>query len=102
MKNLTRSKQIPVTREKIVSDDPEIFYNYLKNVFQRINQMFTDIVDNLQWSPQYLEQDAVPNPDPRELIIWKDTDASAGDPQYYIVTKTPKGNVVRFPSEETA
>jgi len=102
MRRLTSQKQIPIKREKLVTDDGEVFYNYMKNVFLRINQMFADVVDNIKWSPRVFEQSSMPSPDKREIIIWKDTGASSGDPTHYLVTKDPNGNVVSFKSQETA
>jgi len=101
MIKITRQKQVPIKREKIISEDDEVFYDYMKNVFRRINSMFTDLVDSLQWTPQYYAQDTEPSPDSRELVVWKDTSATSGDPTHYIVTKTPDGNTVKFPSAET-
>jgi len=102
MKNITRQKQIPISRDKITAKDDQAFYSYFKEVLQRINAMFTDIVDNLQWSPRFFNQNSMPSPDRREIVLWKDADAAAGDPTHYIVTKDPNDNVVSFASEETA
>ena len=102
MRQVTNQKKIPIQRDKITSQDPEVFYQYMKNILLRINQMIADIVDNIQWSPRFFEQDSMPTPDKREIVLWKDTSASSGDPTHYIVIKDPKGNTVSFKSQETA
>jgi len=102
MINLTRQRDIPIKREKLLSDDPNVVYDYFKNVFQRIDNIFKDIIDNLYWTPRYFKQNSRPTPDKREIVLWKDSDAAAGDPTHYLVIKDPDDNVVTFSSEETA
>lgn len=98
---LTKQKKIPVNREKLMTEDKETFYNYMKNVFNRINDMFGGLVDDAQFNPPVFKQDSMPTPDKRELVVWKDTDATSGDATYYLVFKTPDGTVISFASEET-
>lgn len=48
---------------------------------------------------QYVSQAAQPTPDEGEWFIWKDSDAAAGQPKAYIVTKQD-GVVYTFKSVE--
>jgi dihydroxyacid dehydratase/phosphogluconate dehydratase len=48
----------------------------------------------------YIAQDAQPTPSEGEWMIWKDTNATAGQPKAYIVTQQDSV-VYTFASEET-
>jgi hypothetical protein len=49
---------------------------------------------------QYVSQNAQPTPEEGELLVWKDADAGAGQPEAYLVTKQ-NGVVYTFASVET-
>ena len=49
---------------------------------------------------RYISQNSQPTPEEGELLIWKDADATTGQPQAYIVTKQD-GAVYTFASDQT-
>jgi hypothetical protein len=76
---------------------------YFKNLVLELRRMYADIARavNQNANFQYIAQDAQPTPEAGQLLIWKDTDAGAGDSIWYLVYND-NGNIATFGSEEKA
>lgn len=74
------------------------------NTFSRsLEKMYNNIVtavNSKQNSVSYVSQNAQPTPAEGEMILWKDADATAGNPTHYLVI-TKNSETVTFASQET-
>ena len=100
------TKQVPWGREDVLSDEPKRLLDYFKKLVRYLNEAYETLARAINYNadhhmPQIIEQDAQPTPEKGELVLWKDTDAAAGSPTYYLVANNG-GTVVTFASEETA
>jgi len=59
---------------------------YFKNLVLGLRRMYTDIarVVNQNANFQYIAQDAQPTPSLGQAMVWKDTDAGAGNSTHYL------------------
>lgn len=72
----------------------------LLGIWRQLERVLTDVRKDLSLvDHQYVSQNSQPTPEEGELLIWKDADATSGNPQAYIVTKQ-SGTVYTFASEE--
>jgi len=97
---------IPIRREKLTSTDRVKFYDYMRQVLQRIDDSLSEIRKVVNYNqtyivPRSLDQNSKPDPKTGEAMLWKDADAASGDPSHYLVCKDADGVVVTFASEET-
>jgi hypothetical protein len=76
---------------------------YFKNLVLELRRMYTDIARavNQNVNLQYIAQDAQPTPETGQLLIWKDTDAGAGNPTHYL-TYNDGGTIILWGSDNTA
>lgn len=96
---------VPIHERKIKSGGQE-FYNYMKVLLIQLQESLHEIRRVVNYNQDYikpreLEQYAVPDPKNNEIVVWKDSDASAGDPTHYLVWKSADGTIRTFGSEET-
>jgi len=84
---LPETKNIPYQEEKVLSEDHKQLGEYLKLMVRIHREMYEEIstTANLNEKPEYVAQDDQPTPEKGKLIIWKDTDAGAGNPTHYLV-----------------
>jgi len=102
MAKLPVPPRLPWKEQDIKAGDPVLLTEYLKGLLKILRSAISDIhnVVNLN-SIDYVAQDAKPTPRTGQLLVWKDTDAGAGNPTHYLVYNDGTG-VVTFASEETA
>ena len=99
---LNETEHIPLDEDKIKSRDPQERYYYFKNLIKKLNDVYSKVANavNQNEKLRYVAQDAKPTPNIRELIVWKDTDAGAGESTHYLVYED-NGTTVTFKSVET-
>jgi len=103
MATIPAARIIPWKEEAILSGNPEELADYLKLLIRELRSMYEEIANvvNLNEKPEYVAQDAQPTPEKGKLIIWKDTDAGAGNPTHYLVYNDD-GTIRTWGSDQTA
>ena len=87
--------------EKLTKNSEVI--GYFKNLVLALRRMYSDITNAVNQNEhlQYIAQDAQPTPKAGQLLVWKDTNADAGNSIWYLVYND-NGNVATFGSGEKA
>lgn len=103
---VTPTKQIPWGREDVLSGEPRRLLDYFKKLIRCLNESYEALALAVNYNeghvtPRIIEQNAKPTPEKGELVLWKDADASAGQPTHYLVINE-NGTIITFSSKETA
>jgi len=94
-------ERFPFQEDKIVEGDHEELAEYLKILIRRLQELYGDVVSVINQNQfiDYVAQDSQPTPEQGRLIVWKDTDATTGNPTHYLVYNDG-GTVVTFKSDQ--
>lgn len=81
-------------------DSPKVFRGIqnLVRVLQKMHKEIVKVVNNN--AVTFVSQNDQPSPGSGQMILWKDADATAGQPTHYIVYNDGT-DTVTFASEET-
>lgn len=85
MKFLTRAPAFSVDVESI---EDETVKTALRQLVENLKefQRFLSLAINFN-EITYISQNAAPTPEEGQIIVWKDADATAGQPKSYFITK---------------
>lgn len=73
----------------------------LESLFEQLRRLRRDIVEVVNFNAvTVVSQDGQPSPSSGEMTLWKDTDATSGQPTHYLVMNDGSSTVT-FASEET-
>lgn len=87
MRTLPETQKFPYQEDKITSRDHQDLADYLKNLIVKLQNLYSEVADvvNQNRFPDYISQDAQPTPDEGQLMVWKDSDATTGNPTHFLV-----------------
>ena len=87
--------------EKLTKNSEVI--GYFKNLVLALRRMYSDVANAMNQNEhlQYIAQDTQPTSKAGQLLVWKDTNADAGNSIWYLVYND-NGNVATFGSGEKA
>lgn len=103
MARLAETENFPWDEDKIRSRDPEERVSYFKGLIKRLRDVYskTALVVNQNEKLRYIPQNAKPTPEQGQLLVWKDTDAGAGQSTHYLLFND-SGTVISWDSVEKA
>lgn len=87
----------PIDLHSLNIEDPEAFVRRLSDTLEELRRYVAEVV-NFN-SADFVSQNAQPTVESGEMKIWKDTDATSGQPTHYIVYNDGT-DTVTFASEE--
>ncbi len=73
-----------------------------QSLIQQLETLRGTVVDAVNFQEiTFVSQPAQPTPQPGRTVVWKDSDATTGQPTHYIVYTDPNSVTVTFRSVET-
>ena len=93
---------LPWRERDVSSGDHRLLAEYLRDLIRVLKVTFDELRRVINFNAvECISQDDRPTPQPGQLLVWKDTDASTGSPTHYLVYNDGT-DIVTFASEETA
>ena len=93
------SLDLRVARDKVEIPDIYLVLRDIIDAFRKF-RVTTSSVINFN-CVEFVSQASAPTLENGELVLWKDSDATSGNPTHYLVMKDSNGDQVTFASEET-
>lgn len=101
MAKLAESYRLPWNPDSVESEKKEDMTYFLKMLIRKLMDMYGDIATEVNNNYiDYVSQNGQPTPANGKAMIWKDADATTGNPTHYLVFTTLDGDTVTFASEE--
>lgn len=100
-----KTLQYPFPELKYSENDmktPEGLERFARLLIRNMKDRHIELINVINFNNiSFVSQNDVPTLENGEVKLWKDADATSGNPTHYLVAKDSNGDQVTFASEET-